>query len=217
MRLKTYVINEAKKDLTPIEPHEWIDKVKNECGRFLKDLKSGPNNLIRTESFTPKDTQWVFVTRKNIKGRRPKDMHPDFSKKIDNAMKELFGWKPRSDGLFCYIHPKSGELKNIFYSVIPAGDYKYVWSPMVQDLYVDYHYIDLSIIENVTPKQLKDGGYTDKGWNKIKRKMIEISVSAPKFYMISGTYTYTCKTFLNRHPELEDVVKRIKKELPSLV
>lgn len=72
---------------------------------------------------------------KNVRqNREPLDTPRQISTWVDDAFEEIFGWKPRSQGLFCtgslFQTTDYGQAFQIF----PMGKFKYVWSPDITDM-----------------------------------------------------------------------------------
>jgi hypothetical protein len=74
------------------------------------------------------------------KDRKPLDMNSDASELFDKKFMEKFGIKPRSSGVFsttdwniASVYPR-GRNTGIFL-FFPIGEYKYLWSPDIKDLY----------------------------------------------------------------------------------
>ncbi len=136
MRFGNYV-NETTNTLkgTP----DNITLIKRECSEFLKELKSGKNILHRaSRKFkTLKDSEIIIVPYRT--GRAPVDTPEKVHKYIDNLLFEKFGWYPRSESLFCWIQNKNrSETILSIRIVIPANGYKYVYSPIIRDIYENY-------------------------------------------------------------------------------
>lgn len=76
--------------------------------------------------------------KKVRQNRAPRDTHPDVSELLDELFEKKFGWKPRSQGLFCYgrrAKHLAGQYGTAF-AIMPMGKFKYLWNPEVRDLTV---------------------------------------------------------------------------------
>lgn len=74
--------------------------------------------------------------KKVRQNRAPRDTHPDVSELLDQLFEKKFGWKPRSQGLFCYGR-RAKHLVGTYgtvYAIMPMGKFKYLWNPEVKDL-----------------------------------------------------------------------------------
>jgi hypothetical protein len=70
------------------------------------------------------------------KDRIPKDTHPELTKLVDDKFEEEFGWRPRTEGVFCFGQSGRRHAADYgdVYRIFPMGEIKYVWSPEVYDL-----------------------------------------------------------------------------------
>jgi hypothetical protein len=124
MRLQKYIINENQED---ISLDKILSMIKKNCKTFLKEVDGF---LYRGSNKKVFDIE-KFKTRKD---RRPLGTAQEDHDKLDKLFNKKFGWKARSEGLFC-----AGDLSTVkqygkVNLVFPIGDYKYVWSPKVKDL-----------------------------------------------------------------------------------
>lgn len=116
----------------------------SDCSKFLKEIKGGKNNFVKNG--------WILRGSKSLNhtldnGLMKMNSHVDSGRKpraakwfvhnlVNIVSEDLFGWKIR-DGV-----PTMGganrELGTTSYFgklriFLPIGDYKYVWSPNIQD------------------------------------------------------------------------------------
>lgn len=105
-----------------------------ECKPYLKDLGKSGKVMYRGARGSE---MTKIVPRKD---REPKNMDQDLSDEYDDNFESSFGWKPRSEGVFC-----SGDKQQAkgygsgLFTVWPTGKYKFLWSDHVGDLYT---YVD---------------------------------------------------------------------------
>lgn len=110
----------------------FVETLKKNCAQFIKDTKGidltmcryVKNPVVGMHKFTPR------VDRKPMD--TPQWMH-DY---LDSLFLKKFGWKARSEGVFAVAvkNDKVGYFGS-YYPMFPVGDYHYVWSPKVTDLY----------------------------------------------------------------------------------
>lgn len=96
--------------------------------RGSKTLHKSEDTLITTEGYT------VYKTRPRPY-RKPRNTSVKSSAIIDNYFHDKFGWKPRSEAVFCFGEPKGTTFYGTTYCIFPIGDFKYVWSPVYDDLF----------------------------------------------------------------------------------
>jgi len=171
MRIKKY-LNEARiKDV--------IFKIKRDCDPFLKEMKGSKYFFYRGT------TKLIDVIRKYKprKNRRPTDSSLLFHNIMDNAFKEKFGWKSRSEGVFATSdeNEEYGDTSTIFF---PIGKYKYIWSSSIKDLYEDvegllyilkdnYHF-QMEHIKDIDIKSLSTYSYNLRDIEGLKPYLLDL-------------------------------------------
>ena len=116
-----------KQYLTEANIEYYYNNIRKDCKKYLNAVKNTDNLLIRYE-----DKVIESYKKRVRKNRRPKDTPLAVHKFVDKALKEKFGWKVRSSGLFCY----STNSHSAGYFVFPIGKFEYVYSTRVDDLTV---------------------------------------------------------------------------------
>ena len=106
-----------------------VDLIKDKCKPFLKDW-NGINFLYRgmKQGFDYK----VLPVRTD---RKPKDMPIDLHNMFDNAFQSKFGWKARSNSVFCTGDKIATEEYGNCFVIFPIGNYQFISSPNIEDLY----------------------------------------------------------------------------------
>ncbi|MFW6129888.1 MAG: hypothetical protein ACOC56_01815, partial [Atribacterota bacterium] len=82
---------------------------------------------------------------------------------LDEKFKKKFGWKARSEGVFVVGNASEAGTYSMgeVFLFFPAGNYKYIWSPTINDLYLYSDFIITmpekfdKILESYTDKDLK--------------------------------------------------------------
>ena len=180
MKLQNYIVEEEK------GLAHYIPKIQAECKPFLKDIKNAAGTLFRDDTKNRNKPVWKKTTRMD---RAPLDSSLDFHKQADDLFLKKFGWKARSQGLFCWPLPfKSSFLANKW-MVFPAGNYKYLWSPAISDLWGDvgmnWEDTDYAIFE-----------LEESYLNTYKTDKIKMSIKHENEIMIQCKYSYLVKSEL---------------------
>lgn len=190
MRLQDYIIEEEK------GLAYYIPKIQQECKPFLKDIKNAAGTLFRADGKSAGRPVWKKTIRKN---RIPSDTDVDVSEGIDDLFYKKFGWKPRSQGLFCWPHFFDRGVVARMWMVFPVGNYKYIWSDTVDDLYpvvtsmedniINYEWEDTDHSEIVKTiieefENIYLNSYTDKKIKMAIKYGNEVMVGADHAYMI---------------------------------
>lgn len=137
MRLKNYINEDV------LLADDVFGILKKDCPQTLKILsKSNFAYFIYRASKKTVGTIEKITPRNN---RIPKDMPTKLHNLIDNLFKKKFGWKARSVGVFA-----ASQYFNNFneygteYLFFPIGQFKFVWSPEIKDLYEMFDWDTLS-------------------------------------------------------------------------
>ena len=124
--------------------NKMILKIYFSCLPFLKELrKNGIKNFLYRGTNKSLKNMSMIIPRKN---REPSDMRLGVHNELDNLFKKRFGWKPRSEGVFATFNYHIANEYGNPYLFFPIGEYKYIFSPKIEDLFTyvqnkDYYYI----------------------------------------------------------------------------
>lgn len=127
MRLKTFIVE--GKTSKEIDTFKNIEK---DCQPYIKAVKSLNHVFIRySRNLVPHQIRKTEVR----KDRYPVDMPLAIHNVMDDLLYSKFGWKPRSEGVFCYSKVLDDSIEwSEYFIVFPTGDFSFVWSPEVSDL-----------------------------------------------------------------------------------
>jgi hypothetical protein len=174
-------------------PEKIVSILREECAPILKWMsKHRYNRFLRRFGHSLGRTEFDLIIPR--KDRKPSDTPLWVHKLLDQAFNKKFGVKARSSGVFCrkvviqeFTFPISGEA----YAIFPVGDYKYLWAPDINDLYLEWtkNIEDVENKENIkirTKSWAEDivKQYTDKDLDKAYSE--EIMLLCDKYYAISG-------------------------------
>lgn len=122
---KQYLIESNTSDLGEIS-----ELIKRDCQPFL--TQCGGELIYRgMESKTP------FMTKDVRKNRQPMNLKQTAHELIDNTMYEKHGIRGRSGAVFCTGNTTTARGYGAVYAIFPIGDFKFIWSPVVEDFYFD--------------------------------------------------------------------------------
>ena len=117
------IVRLIKRDCKP-----WLSTISSLIGTgkcFIRHVTM-KNYVTNITKFTPRTD------------REPRDSSQKLHDLVDNELFKKFNWKPRSEGVFVWPVKKISSLDvfdglyNVFY---PIGEFKYVWSPKIKDLF----------------------------------------------------------------------------------
>jgi hypothetical protein len=130
-----------------------LDDVFDRCKPYIDIIKScdGQRLLFRGFNFKGEDIKddvllsiyaEKHITIKEIKhrwNRIPLDTPEEIHDLLNTKFVEKFGWEARN-GVFCYLKDATHNTSTGYgvpYMIFPIGDFEYLWSPNVFDLYGD--------------------------------------------------------------------------------
>jgi hypothetical protein len=178
-------LGEDKDDLKKI--------LERDCGPFLD--KSGLSGLLvrgmrHTNRATIRHVEHPLDDHEVIEyyelttrtDRKPSDTPPSASKIMDDWFNREFGVRARSAGMFCFGDNRHGMgavgQYGEPYAVFPIGDFKFVWSKDVSDLYSQTD----TIIETNLEAFLEEHEYQNNKLYKAIQTKAEIMVVCSKYY-----------------------------------
>lgn len=169
MRLNCYLTEKKDKD--------YVSEIKKKCSEILKYL----NRNVLLYRGTNKEIEDVeyFIPRKD---RKPFDTDLKVHRAFDAFLWGKFKWMPRSEGVFA-----SGSQRHSYgrvYYFFPVNGFKFVWSPIIFDLFTETKGIDLKskggqVVFNKLVNSYKD--------NDLKEAILsekEISFKCDGYYMV---------------------------------
>jgi len=169
-----------------------------DCGKFLKEIRYGRHGfLYRGRGDLQIEKYKKFASRVNS-GRKPMNTSPEIHTYINNKFKGIFKWWVRN-GVFASAGKDTAEFYGQVYLFFPIGDYKYVWSPEVRDLYTrapknfsigidmnDMIQREKNLINELL-STYKDTGLLDAIIN-VRYLSNEISFNCQHYYLINPEY-----------------------------
>ena len=169
MRLIHYL---TEKDFDQVE---IMNLIKKDC----KPWNKKSNGYL---AFRGMNGQPNFLKRKVRTDRRPKDSSLEIHNAFDNAAKKKFGWKPRSEGIFCIGIHEVAKYYGLPYSVWPIGAFKFIWCNEIDDFFNTYEDADPTDMVNVVEM------YSNKNLEKAIRSGVEIMVKCKEYYAVSNYF-----------------------------
>ena len=124
---------------------DMVKLIKRDCQPFLKE---GKHYLV----FRGMKNKAEYFKQSVRQDRLSKNMPKAAHNLIDEWFEEKFGFKARSTAVFAVGDFHTARAYGPVYAIFPIGDFKYVWSGAVNDLFADI----LPYIEDDDPKLLKN-------------------------------------------------------------
>lgn len=151
------VFRSIKKDCKP-----WIKASKGEVA--YRGMRTDKGNFFR---------------RKTRTDRQPLDTPQEISDAFDSAAKAKYGWKPRSEGMFCVGEKDVARAYGLVYSVWPIGSFKFLWSDRIEDFTNEYEDADPDVVRMNAIQH-----YSNKNLDKAIRRGSEIMVKCKEYYAV---------------------------------
>ena len=122
---------------------EIVKKIYEDCKPFFDAIDNDVDNRIlyrgldeSSLSYFKKIASYTYLGEVR-KDRKPLNTPEQFHKLIDNWMEKKLGYKFRSGAMFCAGEYYTALKYGAGYCVLPIGEFKYAWSPFIEDLYND--------------------------------------------------------------------------------
>ena len=142
MRFKQFIQEEASEELD--------DFIERQCSSFVNEMGMSSEDAIShrlyrgitTEGEKSGEKVKLLYKGKSLSAlikivrsdRRPLDTPRLISELTDDAFEDRFGWRPRSQGMFCTGDAGAARTYGNLYQIFPIGDISYIWSPEIYDM-----------------------------------------------------------------------------------
>ena len=187
MRLKQFITEGKSIDIA------FIKKLKKECDEYFYASRQFNTNLPLYRGMKKKiSTYEVIIPRKN---RKPLSTDPVVHRLLDEEFKKQFGWRARSEGVFCTGDYPPGIYGERYY-IFPIGKFDFLWSPDVKDLTVSLDHsgiftTDYKLDPSVPMNTVNDvvfqlvSTYQDDDFLAALRSGNEIMLRCKKYYALN--------------------------------
>jgi len=143
--------------------------------KFISLLKKNGEFFTRELSYDI-DNIRKYNTRTD---RSPVDTDIEIHNYFNNGLYKKFGWKPRSEGVFVW----NVEINEYAYLFFPIGDFKYIYSPEVKDLYVTTNKIQRKFDYTDEEYDKIIDTYKDSGIENVKHR-VEVVFKCKEYYLV---------------------------------
>lgn len=179
MRLDNF-INEG------VNVEQYLPHIKKKCGMAIKVMTSSQRLMFRGL-----DESQELVRKRVRKNRRPKDSWEEYSEYLDNALKEKFGWKPRSEGLFVSGNYMMASSYGHVHVIFPVGNFKYIWNTDYKDnlkligsRHSPHPKDNAGIVEPRIERSIMNNEFINNNINDALRKGHEIMIKCDEYFGI---------------------------------
>ena len=143
MRLKQYILDEN----TAIDDefNGIMDALKKDCKPFLDEYaKSNCRGLLYRGS--KRTIRSISKMTSRLVDRKPKDTSKDIHDELNRLFKKKYGWKVRN-GIFTTNRQATAKHYGRAYIFFPIGEFDFVWSDYVKDLYTEFDEQEFAVSE----------------------------------------------------------------------
>lgn len=178
--------------------------LERDCKPFLDQAG---DNLLWRGSKTLQDKHQEFTTVDGFgvykvprrEQRKPRNTTPISSDAMDDFFEKKFGWRPRSEAVFCQGDPKGTSFYGTTFCIFPIGEFEFVWSPEYEDLFGALSVSYTRIRDDMTPEEqavrkaqlvhsLEEGEYRDDDLRNAMAAsggQTEIMIGCKEYYAIT--------------------------------
>ena len=179
--------------------YTW-DFVKQRCAPWFKAIGDYHELIWRGMKNTDS-----YGTKKVRQDRIPTDTPIFVHDAIGNMFKENYGWNPRSNAMFCSTSEEDVGQYGARYMVFPIGQFKFMWSKRVPDLYNDVIGSgDASVNAWVSTELRKRDASELKDKTDIKMELFGSIQKSKKYHKIDSTYESFLKFLIGEYADYKD-------------
>lgn len=180
MKLKKYLTEDNKQNLISHNGMFLNDKYESLMDDILKNcnqwLKEGNGKPLYRGAYKISKPYGVLTPRSD---RRPLDTPKPIHDYMDDWFKKKFGWKARTEGVFCSNdYTTASEYGSRIFAIYPFDGYKYIFDPKIEDLATHLSNNYVGYMAFGTTGTLKTINYDRK---KTFGELLEIAMNKAKF------------------------------------
>jgi len=182
MKLKIY-LTESKEYL---DWKEIKQVIKLDCQPFLKEKVI----LYRGGGYFGDGMIYKKLRTDRIPTDLPRKLHDAF----DNVTNKKYGFKARSESVFATPNIVTANRYDKPNLIFPKGDFKYIWSPDIKDLFYSWLHSFKKDVKFLHDKELDeyfedfiDMFYQPYGLKDIKKYDVEVMIHCPMGYYLVNT------------------------------
>jgi len=172
--MKIIELYESDNPLAGLRDAELLELIKRDCQPFIK---SNVDGLM----FRGMRNKGVGAFKQSVRAdRKPKNMAPEIHTKIDDWFQTKFGIKARSETVFVTGDFADARSYGKVYAILPIGEFDFVWSPNVGDLFLMFH----NEKEADVPDRLEELKYQTTDLKAAIDSYYEIMVRCKQYYAV---------------------------------
>jgi hypothetical protein len=183
MKIQELLVEDQEVDLLKL--------IKRDCKKFLVHskgqlaLRGSAVEPTKTGKLGELEVKYDVLTAR--KDRKPRNMPAKTHAMLDDWFERNFQMRPRSEGIFTRGegHGSLFSTYGPMYAMFPIGDFKFIWSPKVPDLYDKSRSIGVSDPEKFEVKMKALDWQTDDLHGALTaKKRSEVVFLCDRYYMV---------------------------------
>lgn len=183
-----------------------IQILRNDCRPFLNEKALLYRGISNFNKFKIKKMR---VEKNRLPANMPKVVH----ELLDDGFNSLFGFKARSQSVFCtgsFIEAKKyGDVYNIF----PIGNFKYCWSKDIEDIYNTDNWFLYKTANTESEKRVLDLSvlflYFNSDWYELRESFLQ------NFEYFKNHFNFESWNNLSDFIDTMDTNKEFRKQIDS--
>ena len=164
-------------------PEEIVTVLKKDCSKFLKEARGVFWRGSRTGTLDPRQHDIMKLSPRT--DRQPRNTPKKVHDALDRYFLDEYGWKARSEGVFA---TRSGDHAGVYgprWMIFPIGNYKYVWSRDIVDLFDEV--LDLGALDYEEIFDIMDEFVYSK-YDLADSGDSEVMFKCKNYYLINNIY-----------------------------
>lgn len=109
--------------------------IKQDCAKFIEESDGNP--LYRGGVAYHAESKPLVITKVVRMDREPSATSKHYTEVVDRCLEPIAGFKPRTQAMFTVGSSSTASCYGNVWMVFPVGDYKYIHSKYIFDLYMD--------------------------------------------------------------------------------
>ena len=157
-----------------------VEQIKLHCQPFLNEIED-PFSLLR--GLRPTE-EWAVNKAVRLDDRKPMSTPPKLHNDLNTMFTRMFG-APFRNAMFCTGNKSQASVYGMIFAIFPIGEYKYIWSPEIRDLYQKFDEWRADDPQEDFMKIINWDSYRSNGLNDAVYKGHEIMLRTKSYYGLS--------------------------------
>ena len=189
---KQFLIESKEPPISKQELDIILSSIRNNCKPYIQETSANPKFKLYRGIDKKETPPYMEVSPQ--RNRQPVDTAVWMHEAMDNWFQAKFGLRARSQTLFTTALERQASLYGQPYVAFPVGNYQYVWSPKVMDLYQSGH----KLRKDDVSEFLDNAQYTSSSLVDAINTQNEVMVKCKSCYLIRSDVVRSIENITNR-------------------